>query len=123
MRRARLRFVRWMTSNLEASPRPHCDAGQRAVREVHGDLGLVADALVEALQERTAAGEHDAAVHDVGCELGRRLVERRLHRIDDHGHRLVEGTPTSSDEMITVFGRPVSMSRPRTSACSSSGNR
>ena len=27
---------------------------------------------------------------------------------------------TSSDERITVFGRPVSMSRPRTSACTSS---
>src|SRR3712207_9130947 len=33
----------------------------------------------------------DAAVHDVRGELGRRLVERRLDRVDDLADRLIEG--------------------------------
>jgi hypothetical protein len=32
---------------------------------VRGHLRLVAQALVEALQQRAAAGEHDPAIHDV----------------------------------------------------------
>src|SRR3546814_1741665 len=37
----------------------------------------------------TAAGEGDALLHDVGGQLGRRLVEGDLHRIGDGGHRLL----------------------------------
>src|SRR5512134_2278338 len=50
---------------LEAAPGADRDARERALGEVHGHLGLVAHALVEALQECAAPGEHDAAVHDV----------------------------------------------------------
>ena len=75
---------------LEAAPGADGDAGERALGEVHGHLRLVPQPLVEALQQRAAAGEHDAAVHDVRGELRRRLVERRLDRVDDLGDRLVE---------------------------------
>src|SRR5207344_1412038 len=57
---------------LEAAAGTDSDAGQRALRDVHGHLRLVTEPLVEAVQERAAAGEDDAAVHDVGRELGRR---------------------------------------------------
>ena len=75
---------------LEAAPRADRDARERALGEVDGHLRLVAQPLVEAVQERTAAGEHDAAIHDVGRELGRGLVERRLDRLDDLRDGLVE---------------------------------
>src|SRR5712691_11279103 len=44
-------------------------------------------------RDRAAAGEHDPAIHDVRGELGRRLVERRLDRVDDLDDRLVERAP------------------------------
>ena len=75
---------------LEAAARADRDARERALGEVHGHLRLVAEPLVEPLQQRAAAGEHDAAIHDVRGELGRRLVERRLDRVDDLRDRLVE---------------------------------
>ena len=75
---------------LEASAGADRHAGQRALGEVNRHLGLVAQALVEAVQERAAAGEDDAAVHDVGRQLGRGLVERRLDRVDDLADRAVE---------------------------------
>ena len=34
-------------------------------------------------EERAAAGEDDALVHDVGDELGRRLLDRVADRVDD----------------------------------------
>src|SRR4029079_1080854 len=68
---------------LERPARPDRDAGQRRLRAVRGHLRLVAQALVQALQERAAAGEHDPAVHDVRRELGRRAVEGLLDRVDD----------------------------------------
>src|SRR4051812_1881622 len=59
---------------LEAPPGADRDAGQGTLREVHRHLRLMPEALVEAVQERASAGEHDAAVHDVCGELRRRLV-------------------------------------------------
>ena len=38
---------------------------------------------VEAVQQRAAAGEDDALLHDVGGQLGRGLVEGDLDRVDD----------------------------------------
>src|SRR3954468_1076082 len=58
---------------LQAPAGTDGDAGERALGQVDRHLRLVAQALVEAVEQRTAAGEHDAAVHDVGRELGRRL--------------------------------------------------
>src|SRR5262245_12110768 len=56
---------------LEAPPGADGDAGERALREVHGHLRLVAQPLVETREERPAAGEDDAPIHDVRRELGR----------------------------------------------------
>src|SRR5690242_16138394 len=67
---------------LEAAAGADRDAGQRRLGQVHRHVRLVAEPLVEAVQQRAAAGEDDAAVHDVRGELGRRLVERRLDRLD-----------------------------------------
>ena len=57
---------------------------------MHGHLRLVAQPLVEPLQERATACEHDSSIHDVRCKLGWRLVERRLDRVDDLGNRILE---------------------------------
>ena len=46
-------------------------------------LGRVGDAPVEAGEQRAAAGEDDPLVHDVGDELGRRLLDRVLDGVDD----------------------------------------
>ena len=46
-------------------------------------LGRLGDAPVEAREQRAAAGQHDALVHDVGDELGRRLLDGVLDRVDD----------------------------------------
>src|SRR5947199_3718953 len=75
---------------LEAAPGADRHARERALRQVHGHLRLVAQALVEPREERAAAGEHDAAIHDVRSQLRRSLVERRLDRLDDLRDRLVE---------------------------------
>src|SRR5690348_16169828 len=77
---------------LEAPAGADRDARERALGEMHGHLRLVAQALVEAGEERAAACEDDAAVHDVRRELGRRLVERGLDRLDDLRDRLVESS-------------------------------
>src|SRR5215210_8709307 len=76
---------------FEAAARPDRDAGERALGEVDRHLGLVAEALVEAVQEGAPAREHYSAVHDVRGELGRGLVERGLDRVDDLADRAVEG--------------------------------
>src|SRR5918994_614240 len=52
--------------------------------------GLVVQAGVEAVEQRTAAGQADALVHDVGGQLGRRLVERDLDGVDDGRDRLLD---------------------------------
>src|SRR5215218_793600 len=75
---------------LERAARAHRDASQRGLRAVRGHLRLVAQPLVEALEQRAAAGEHDPAVHDVRGQLGRRAVERLLDRVDDLDERLLE---------------------------------
>ena len=53
-------------------------------------LALVAQTLLQALQEGTAAGKGDAAIHDVPGQLRRGPVERLLDRGDDVADRLVE---------------------------------
>src|SRR5581483_1478056 len=44
---------------LQAAPGADGDARERALREVHRHLRLVAQPFVEPVQERAAAGEHD----------------------------------------------------------------
>ena len=66
------------------------DAVERVLRDDDRHAGFVPEPLVEAVQERTAAGEHDAAVHDVARQLGRALVEGVLDRVDDLVDRLLD---------------------------------
>src|SRR5918992_1498030 len=76
---------------LQAPAGADRDAGERGLGQLHGHLGLLAKPLDEAGQERTAAGEDDAPIHDVGSELRRGLVQGRLDGVEDLAHRLVEG--------------------------------
>src|SRR3974377_976486 len=46
--------------------------------------------LIYLPQRRAAAGEHDAALGDVGAELGRGLLERLLDGADDRLQRLLQ---------------------------------
>src|SRR3954453_6773461 len=75
---------------LEAASTSDRDAGQRRLGAVCRHLGLLAQALVETLEEAAPAGEHDATVHDVGRELGRCAVQRLLDGVDDLHERLLE---------------------------------
>ena len=75
---------------LQRAAGAHGDAGQRRIGKLCGHLALLAQALLHPLQQRAAAGERDAAVHDVAGELGRRAVERVLDRADDLAERLLE---------------------------------
>src|SRR4051794_28629846 len=84
---------------LEAAATADRDARQRGLGAVGGHLRLLAEALVEALKEATAAGEHDAAIHDVGGRRGRRAAQRLLDRVDDLPQRLLErGAPLLGGE-------------------------
>src|SRR3954452_23740584 len=79
---------------LELLQRPagaHCHAGQWRLGQMRRHLGLGAQPLVQPLQQRPAARKHDATVHDVRGQLGRRAVEGLLDRVDDLGDRLLQG--------------------------------
>src|SRR5918992_3689173 len=76
--------------HFEAAAGADRDARERRLGELRRHLRLVPEALVEPGEQGAAAGEDDAAVHDVRGELGRRLVERRADRVDDLADRLLE---------------------------------
>src|SRR3954454_14610371 len=57
---------------------------------MHRHLGLVAQPVVESLQQGATTGKHDPAVHDVRRELGRSAVERLLDGVDDRLNRLLD---------------------------------
>ena len=84
-----------------------------------GHLRLVAQALVEALEQRSTARKHDPAVHDVRRQFGgvRSSVSFTAPMICDSGSS--SAPRTSSEVSTTVFGRPDTRSRPRTSAWTS----
>ncbi len=54
--------------------------------------------------------------------LRRALVEGRLHRVDDQADLLGDRLADLLDDTTTVFGRPLTRSRPRISACGSSAD-
>src|ERR1051326_4227208 len=66
------------------------DARQRILGQRDREAGLFAQALVEVLQHRAAAGDDDALVHDVGRQLGRRALQGDTDGLDDRGDRLAE---------------------------------
>src|SRR5271166_160086 len=78
---------------LDALAGPEHHRVQRVVGHVDGHARLLADPLVEPAQQGPAAGQGDAPVHNVTGELGRALVQRRLHRVDDQVNRFLDGPP------------------------------
>src|ERR1700684_4034711 len=61
---------------------------QRIVGYGNRQAGLLADAFIEILDERAAACEHNAAIADIGAQLGRRTLQRHADGIDDGGDAL-----------------------------------
>ena len=53
-------------------------------------MRLLPEQSIQVLEQRTAPGEHDALVDDVGGELRRRALERDAYGLDDAGDRLGE---------------------------------
>src|SRR5215217_5336226 len=76
---------------LERLPRPDGHRLEGVGGDVDRHAGLVLQAEVEPGEEGAAPGDHDALFHDVGGELGWRLVERGLHGVDDGRGGLVDG--------------------------------
>src|SRR5207249_3134525 len=52
--------------------------------------GLFADALIQILQQRAAAGEDDAAIADIGGKLGWRALQRHANGIHDGADAFAE---------------------------------
>jgi X-X-X-Leu-X-X-Gly heptad repeat protein len=67
------------------------DAGEGVVGPVDRHLEFHLQAAIEPHQEGAAAGEGDSLFHDVGDELGRRLLDRGLDQLDDGADRLRDG--------------------------------
>src|SRR5438270_7180246 len=67
------------------------DAGERIVGDGDGKAGLVAQHLVEALEQRAAASQNDALVANVGRKLRRRILERDSNALDNRADRLGQG--------------------------------
>ena len=112
--------------HLAASRRTRCSGRRRARRtraaRRRGAPGsrLVGQALVEARQHAAAADEVDALQDEVLGQLGRRLPR---HCTTESTMALTcssMASRTSSGERMTVLGRPLISSRPRTSAFTSS---
>src|SRR6478735_4482100 len=76
---------------LQRLTRADGDAAERVLRGDDRHAGLVAEPGLEAVEQCATAGEDDALLHDVGGQLGRRLVEGHLDRIADRGDRLGDG--------------------------------
>src|SRR6185503_3995961 len=76
---------------LERLPRADGDTAQRVLRGDDRHAGLVAEPCLEAVEQRPTAGEDDALLHDVGGQLGRRLVEGHLHGVADGGDGFGDG--------------------------------
>src|SRR2546422_7737715 len=66
---------------------------QRVLGNGDGQAGLLADALVEVLQQSASAREHDAPVGNIGGEFGRGALEGDSDGIEDGGHAFGERVP------------------------------
>ena len=59
------------------------DAGHGVIGEPRTDIDFFPQALAQAPQLTAAAGNRDAAFHQVGDQFRRRIIQRVLHRVDD----------------------------------------
>src|SRR5688500_556780 len=60
------------------------------LRHLERHPGLLAQPLVEVLEHRSASGEDNPAIHDIGRQLRRSALERDPDRVDDHVDRFGE---------------------------------
>ncbi len=96
-------------------PQPRTTQVSGSSADQHRQAGLLGEQAVEVAQQRAAAGQHHAALGDVGAELGRRLLERVLDARDDLVERVGERLQDSFDEIVKVRGTPSERLRPLTS--------
>ena len=75
---------------VEGDAGAHGDAFEGVVGDVAGDADLLGDEAVEVAEEGGAAGEDDAAVDDVGGELGRGALEDGAAGADDGGEGVLD---------------------------------
>src|SRR5690606_27294608 len=68
---------------VEGNPGADGDAFERVVGNVAGYARFLREEFVDVAQHSAAAREHDAAVDDVGGELGRGLFEHRPNGVHD----------------------------------------
>src|SRR5579875_1848567 len=59
------------------------DRGERVLGNRNRQSGLLANAPVQIFDQRSAAGEHDTAVADVGAELRRSALQRHANRVQN----------------------------------------
>src|SRR2546427_8657864 len=107
---------------IQHLPRAQDDRGLRVVRHRDGEAGLLAEALVEVLELRAAAGQDDSLVHDVRgqlrgvCSKATRTASMMLETVSESASRI------SSSEITSVLGMPYTRSRPLISIVSSSSS-
>jgi hypothetical protein len=71
--------------------------------------------MVQIAQQRAAAGQHDAFVHDVGSQFGRSLFQRHLDRLDNRPTGSARLSAIWRSVMMSSLGTPFIRSRPLTS--------
>ncbi len=101
-------------------PGPDHHALERRGHQVDRDLGLLGQPVGQAPQQRPSTHQMDALVDDVLGQFGRRLGQALDHGGHDQFDLIPQGDRISSGEMTTVLGSPLEISRPRTSALTSS---
>ena len=76
---------------FQCSTRAAHHAGERVFGNDYGQAGFFHQQAVEVAQQRTAAGQHHAALGDVGAEFRRGLFQRSLDRLDDARQGFLQG--------------------------------
>src|SRR5450631_970150 len=66
-------------------------AGQRIIGDGNRQAGLFANALIEILDQRSAAGQHNAAIADIRAQFRGRAFQRDANRIHDRRDALGQG--------------------------------
>lgn len=78
----------------EGHSRTHCNAVLRLLRNAYRNLRLILDSLIDAIHQRTAAGDHDTGITDVSGHLRRRSLQYRVYRLADNGERFLSASYT-----------------------------
>src|SRR4029077_10264625 len=73
--------------------RTHDHAGEGILGHGNGQPRLLAQELVQVLEQAPPSGEDDPPIHDVGGELGGRALEGHSHRVHDQADGLGQGLP------------------------------